>query len=82
MKLSCSFKTMQEDLYVSRSRIQDVIWDGLYYVGEACMKRWPFSKLREKALEKAMRHIRCEDENTRYLTHACLEKVYDHLASF
>uniref|UniRef100_A0A2C9U6S1 Terpene cyclase/mutase family member n=2 Tax=Manihot esculenta TaxID=3983 RepID=A0A2C9U6S1_MANES len=66
---------LQEDLYVSRSRIQDVIWDGLYYVGEAFMKRWPFSKLREKALEKAMRHIRCEDENTRYLTHACLEKA-------
>ncbi|KAF2305430.1 hypothetical protein GH714_005217 [Hevea brasiliensis] len=66
---------LQEDLYIPRSLVQNVIWDGLYYIGEALVKRWPFSKLRDKALEKAMRHIRCEDENTRYLTHACLEKA-------
>ncbi|EEF42643.1 cycloartenol synthase, putative [Ricinus communis] len=66
---------MQGDLYIPRSLIHKLIWDGLYYVGEALVKHWPFARLREKALDKAMRLIRYEDDNSRYMTHACMEKV-------
>ena len=40
------------------------------------MTRWPFNKLiRQKALDETMRHIHYEDENSRYITIGCVEKV-------
>lgn len=37
---------------------------------------WPFNKIvREKALAVAMKHIHYEDENSRYITIGCVEKV-------
>ena len=68
--------TLQEDLYSPRHWIQDLIWDGAYFVAEPILRRWPLNKLvREKALKLTMEHIHYEDENSRYMDVACLEKV-------
>ncbi|KAM7519437.1 hypothetical protein LguiB_018399 [Lonicera macranthoides] len=71
---------LSEDLYIPHSLIQDVIWDALYYIGEPLLNYWPFSKLREKALQKVMNHIHYEDENSRYLNLACVEKYFHMMA--
>jgi beta-amyrin synthase len=43
------------------------------------MTRWPFNKLvREKALEIVMKHIHYEDENSRYITIGCVNKVVNY----
>lgn len=67
---------MQEDLYYPHTIIQDVAWDTLYYAAEPLLTRWPFNKLiRQRALLTTMDYIRYEDENSRYITHGCIEKV-------
>ena len=67
---------LQEDLYSPRHWIQDLIWDGAYFFAEPILRRWPLSKLvREKALKLTMEHIHYEDENSRYMDPACVEKV-------
>ncbi|WVY93597.1 hypothetical protein V8G54_032685 [Vigna mungo] len=54
----------------------DLIWDGAYFFAEPILTHWPFSKLvREKALKLTMEHIHYEDENSRYMDIACLEKI-------
>lgn len=66
----------QEDAYYPRPLVQDVIWDCLYIFTEPLLTCWPFNKLlREKALAVAMKHIHYEDENSRYITIGCVEKV-------
>ena len=56
--------------------IQDLVWDSLYIFTELLLTRWPFNKLvREKALQVTMKHIHYEDENSRYITIGCVEKV-------
>ncbi|KAK4476340.1 hypothetical protein RD792_015489 [Penstemon davidsonii] len=47
---------------------------------EPLLTRWPFNKLREKALQVTMKHIHYEDENSRYITIGCVEKVLCMLA--
>lgn len=64
----------KEDLYY-HSIIQDVLWDSLHIFMEPFLTRWPFNKLREKALEVTINHIHYEDENSRYITIGCVEKV-------
>ncbi|KAK6932200.1 Squalene cyclase, C-terminal [Dillenia turbinata] len=79
----CSLPTslsIQEDIYCPHTRIQDMLWDSLHYIGEALLARWPFSKLREKALEKAMMHMHYEDENSRYITPGCIQKALHMIA--
>jgi len=67
---------MQEDLYYPHPLIQDLIWDSLYIFMEPLLTHWPLNKLvREKALQVAMKHIHYEDENSRYITIGCVEKV-------
>lgn len=66
---------LQEDLYYPHPLIQDLLWDSLYILGEPILTRWPFNKLREKALRTALEHIHYEDENSRYITVGCVEKV-------
>ena len=51
------------------------MWDSLYICTEPLLTRWPFNKLRQKALEVTMKHIHYEDENSRYITIGCVEKV-------
>jgi len=67
---------VQEDLYTSRSIAQNLLLDGVHYLSERLLKQWPFSKLREQALQEAIKHIHYEDESTRYMTHASIEKVF------
>ncbi|XP_039059084.1 lupeol synthase-like [Hibiscus syriacus] len=65
----------KEDLYFPHPLIQDLTWGVLYHVAEPILTRWPFTKLREKALKVAIRHVHYEDENSRYLCIGCVEKV-------
>ncbi|WCJ27412.1 Lupeol synthase [Euphorbia peplus] len=71
---------LKEDLYVPRSFTLDLLFDTTYHVGERLVKCWPFSKLREKSLQQLMNVLRFEDQHSRFLTHACLEKVLHMLA--
>ncbi|RVW60211.1 Beta-amyrin synthase [Vitis vinifera] len=41
----------KEDLYYPHPLIQDLMWDSLYICTEPLLTRWPFNKLRQKALE-------------------------------
>ncbi|RVX03813.1 Beta-Amyrin Synthase 1 [Vitis vinifera] len=66
----------KEDLYYPHPLIQDLMWDSLYICTEPLLTRWPFKKLRKKALEVTMKHIHYEDENSRYITIGCVEKVF------
>ncbi|KAF3617591.1 Beta-amyrin synthase [Capsicum annuum] len=70
----------QEDLYYPHSLVQDLMWDSLYICTEPLLIRWPFNKLRNKALEATMKHIHYEDENSRYITIGCVNKVLCMLA--
>ncbi|KAI6689556.1 hypothetical protein NL676_026384 [Syzygium grande] len=70
----------QEDLYYPHHLPQDLIWDSLHIFTEPFLNRWPFNKLREKALQVTMKHIHYEDENSRYITIGCVEKVLCMLA--
>nr|QZP11051.1 oxidosqualene cyclase 6 [Euphorbia tirucalli] len=70
----------KEGVYVARSLVRDMVFDGIYHVGETILKCWPFSKLREKALQRLMEILRFEDHHSRFLTHACLEKAWHMLA--
>jgi beta-amyrin synthase len=77
MRDSNLFYAPQEDIYYPHPLIQDLIWDSFYLFTEPVLTRWPFNKLvREKALQVAMKHIHYEDENSRYITVACVEKVF------
>ncbi|XP_021896494.1 beta-amyrin synthase-like [Carica papaya] len=71
----------KEDIYYPHPLLQDLIWDTLYLFGEPFLTRWPLNKLvREKALQVTMKHIHYEDENSRYITIGCVEKVLCMLA--
>ncbi|KAG5135551.1 hypothetical protein AAZX31_08G026800 [Glycine max] len=65
----------KEDLYYPHPLIQDMLWASLHHVAEPLLNCWPFSMLREKALEVAIDHIRYEDENSGYLCIGSVEKV-------
>nr|AIE17465.1 oxidosqualene cyclase [Centella asiatica] len=70
----------KEGVYYPHPLIQDLMWDGLYIFTEPLLTRWPFNKLRERALQTTMKHIHYEDENSRYITIGCVEKVLCMLA--
>ncbi|CAI9099026.1 OLC1v1035780C1 [Oldenlandia corymbosa var. corymbosa] len=69
----------KEDLYYPHPLVQDLLWDGLHKFAEPLLKKWPFSKLRQKALTTVMEHIHYEDENTHYLCIAPVNKVLNML---
>ncbi|KAL3522942.1 hypothetical protein ACH5RR_015776 [Cinchona calisaya] len=64
----------KEDLYYPHSPIQDLLWDTLNYCTEPIMRRWPFNKIRERAMEKAIKYMRYGAEESRYITIGCVEK--------
>lgn len=66
---------MQEDIYYPHPLLQDLMWDSFYILTEPLLTRWPFSKLRDKALKTTMNYIHYEDENSRYITIGAVEKV-------
>ncbi|GAA0145603.1 cyclase [Lithospermum erythrorhizon] len=70
----------KEDLYSPHPWVQDFIWDSLHKFAEPILTRWPLNKLRVKALKTTMKHIHYEDENSRYITIGCVEKVLCMLA--
>ncbi|KAL9263607.1 Lupeol synthase-like protein, partial [Drosera capensis] len=70
----------KEDLYYPHPLIQDTFWDFLHHFAEPILNRWPASMLREKAIKKAIEHVHYEDENSRYFTIGCVEKVLCLLA--
>ncbi|XP_039030288.1 cycloartenol synthase-like [Hibiscus syriacus] len=65
----------KEDLYYPHPIIQDVLWECLEKVVEPALKKWPFSKLRKKALDVVMQHIHYEDKSTNYLCIGPVSKV-------
>ncbi|KAJ6363959.1 hypothetical protein OIU76_028985 [Salix suchowensis] len=73
---------LKKDLYTPHSLTETVLSSVLYYLVEPLSTLWPFSKLREKALARAMRLIRYEDEHTGYLTHAAVEKSLNMIANW
>ncbi|EEF31911.1 Cycloartenol synthase, putative, partial [Ricinus communis] len=70
----------KEDNYYPQTLIQKLMWDAVYMFSEPLFKRWPFSKLREKAFKITMDHIHYEDENSQYITIGCVEKILCLLA--
>ncbi|XP_047309248.1 dammarenediol II synthase-like isoform X2 [Impatiens glandulifera] len=64
----------KEDLYYPHTIVQDLLWDGLHYLSEPVMSRWPFNKIRERALKKTIKYLRYAAESTRYITIGCVEK--------
>ncbi|GMH01961.1 hypothetical protein Nepgr_003800 [Nepenthes gracilis] len=71
----------KEDLYCPHTLIQDLIWDSLYIFVEPILTHWPLNKLiREKGLQKVIKHIHYEDENSRYISLSAAEKVLCMLA--
>uniref|UniRef100_A0A7N0SVP9 Terpene cyclase/mutase family member n=1 Tax=Kalanchoe fedtschenkoi TaxID=63787 RepID=A0A7N0SVP9_KALFE len=71
----------KEDTYYPHPIVQDLLWDTLYLTTEPLLTRWPLNKLiRKRALQTTMKHIHYEDENSRYITIGCVEKVLCMLA--
>ncbi|KAF4404569.1 hypothetical protein G4B88_005955 [Cannabis sativa] len=66
----------KEDNYYPHGKVQRLLWDGVYYLAEPIINTWPFNKIREKAIQRAMEHIHYEDENSRYITIGCVEKSF------
>ncbi|KAK4493264.1 hypothetical protein RD792_017858 [Penstemon davidsonii] len=57
----------KEDLYYPHPFIQDLLWGFLHHFTEPMLKKWPLTKLRDKALKVTLEHIQYEDENSRYV---------------
>ncbi|EXB42556.1 Lupeol synthase [Morus notabilis] len=70
----------KEDLFYPHPWVQDVLWGFLYHVTEPILACWPFSKLREKALDVVIESVHYEDTLSRYLCVASQEKVLSLLA--
>ncbi|KAI3715208.1 hypothetical protein L6452_22180 [Arctium lappa] len=69
----------KEDLYYPHPRIQDFLWGGLNNFVEPLLIQWPFSKLRNKALNTVMKHIHYEDQNSNYICIGPVNKVLNML---
>ncbi|KAA8528201.1 hypothetical protein F0562_035548 [Nyssa sinensis] len=70
----------KEDLYYPHPLIQNLLWNCLYIFSEPLLTRWPFNKLRERALQTTIKHIHYDSENSQYLTSRCLDKALCMLA--
>ncbi|XP_058208104.1 dammarenediol II synthase-like [Rhododendron vialii] len=64
----------KEDLYYPHSFVQDLLWDGLHYLTEPIITRWPFNKIRERTMQKAIKYMHYGAESSRYITIGCVEK--------
>ncbi|XP_059456664.1 beta-amyrin synthase-like isoform X1 [Corylus avellana] len=72
----------KEDLYHPHHWIQDFLWDGVYMLTEPVLTRWPFNKLRNKALQLVMKHIHYEDESSRYIVIGGVDKPFFMLSTW
>jgi hypothetical protein len=59
-----------------------LVWDGVYMLTEPLLTRWPFNKLRNKAVQVVMKHIHYEDESSRYIVIGGVDKVRNTLLIF
>lgn len=73
--ICCPCFCLQEDLRYPRSFVQNVIWTGLNKVVEPILILWPFNTLRHAALNNLLKHIRYEDESTKYIGICPINKV-------
>lgn len=64
----------KEDLYYPHTFVQDLLWDTLHYVSEPIITRWPFKKIRERGIQKAVELMRYGAQESRYMTIGCVEK--------
>nr|GMD04317.1 dammarenediol II synthase-like [Ipomoea batatas] len=64
----------KEDMYYPHSFIQDLLWNTLHYCTEPFMSCWPFKKMREMAMRKAIKYMRYEAEESRYINIGCIIK--------
>ncbi|RZC86021.1 hypothetical protein C5167_026693 [Papaver somniferum] len=71
-----------EDLYCSHTLAQNLLWDSIHNIAEPLLKRWPFSKVREKALRVTSDLLHYSDETTCYINIGCVEKSLSMLASW
>ena len=62
-------------MYYPHPMIQDILWGCLHKVVEPVLMKWPFSKMRQKALQTVMQHIHYEDHNTNYICLGPVNKV-------
>ncbi|WJX26112.1 rRNA-processing protein las1 [Trifolium repens] len=69
------YQCAKEDLYHPCPMIQNILWCFLDNVGEPLLMHWPYSKLRNKALNHVMKHIHYEDQNTNYICIGPVNKV-------
>ncbi|XP_039684171.1 cycloartenol synthase isoform X2 [Medicago truncatula] len=72
---SAKHQCAKEDLYHPCPTIQNILWAFLDNVGEPLLMHWPYSKLRNKALDHVMKHIHYEDQNTNYICLGPVNKV-------
>lgn len=69
----------KEDLYNAHPYVQDFIWATIDKIVEPILMKWPGKKIREKALQRVMKHIHYEDENTHYICIGSVNKVLNML---
>nr|GEU84717.1 dammarenediol II synthase-like [Tanacetum cinerariifolium] len=74
LALSATLIGWCEDLYYPHSTVQDFLWDSLHYLSEPILKYWPFAKLRERGLKRALELMRYGAEESRYITIGCVSK--------
>ncbi|XVF29290.1 hypothetical protein REPUB_Repub15cG0108300 [Reevesia pubescens] len=73
----------KEDLcYYERPLGVRVLWDTLHNFIEPLLNHWPLSKLRDKSLQMVLDYINYEDEASRYINYACIEKAFSMLVSW
>ncbi|CAI8594606.1 unnamed protein product [Vicia faba] len=65
----------KEDLYHPSPIIQNILWPFLDNLAEPLLAHWPYSKLRNKALNHIIKHIHYEDQNTNYICLGPVNKV-------
>jgi cycloartenol synthase len=73
------YQCAKEDLYHPCPMIQNILWGFLDNVGEPLLMHWPYSKLRNKALNHVMKHIHNEDQNTNYICIGPVNKVRNYI---
>ena len=67
-----------EDLYYPHPMLQDVLWGTLSKVEPILLR----SPLRKWANREALKHVVCEDENTRYVDIGPVNKVFNCLCRY
>lgn len=69
----------KEDLYYPHPLLQDIVWACIHKAVEPLLTRWPFSKLRQRALDSVMQRVHYEDETTQYVCLGPVNKVLNML---